>query len=81
MSTAAPAIVAKTNVTLGELEMIFLTGEGIQKLQKLKLPDFSQQRGLITRRTQKACSLVDFNDSGLRRPTVWALRRGTKPEL
>jgi hypothetical protein len=41
MSTAAQAIVAKTNVTLGELEMIFLTGEGIRKLQMLKLPNFS----------------------------------------
>jgi hypothetical protein len=45
MSTAAPAIVAKTNVTLGELEIIFLTGEGIQNSKKLELPDFSQQRG------------------------------------
>jgi peroxiredoxin family protein len=34
MSSIAAAIVAKTSVTLGELEIIFLTGEGIQILQK-----------------------------------------------
>jgi hypothetical protein len=42
MSNIAAAVVARTRVILGELEIIFLTGEGIQVLQKLSLQGFAQ---------------------------------------